>query len=167
MPEIRQRLPSFFIPLLWLGLAASLYAGARAGHLLVVHAAYSLAAEDAEAAVTEVYIYSRVIRKPRPSRYVNQYKGAYALSVNGKSCNGAFDTASFIGAEETPVHAGDRLQLRCLKFGSGWCRPKASLGSEWLLAAAVILCFSLFAAAAAALLLLLAARARNFYTMPV
>lgn len=147
IPGSGRSLPPFARPLLWLGLAASLYAGARAGAYLAVRSAYALAGLPATAVVTRASPHLSIVRKPRPSRYLERYRGAYRLEFAGKVSEGEFDTGSFIGAEPVRISHGDTLPMRCLRFAPRACRPAASLGYGGLIAALALFPLSFLGAA--------------------
>ncbi len=127
--------------LAYLGLAVSGLVFLRAGWLLAGTSAYAVFGQTVTATVTSVDAFDVIVRKPRPSRPVIRYRGAYrfvAPATDGmpRAWEGRFDTGDSLGGGSGVVSVSDTLRVRYLAFRPAWSRPADSTDADnWLVSA--------------------------------
>jgi hypothetical protein len=140
-------------------LIINLFIAARSGWHVGVDAVYAIWGKPADAVVQEVSRYFTTIRKPKPTRYSQRFRGQYVFDVkmdSGKTIRvtGLFDTADFMGSSDQELLTGDRISIRYLLFNHDRSRPEMAFGSVKLIIAVCFFAASSFLSAMFLLILL-------------
>jgi hypothetical protein len=122
-------LPRLFALLLFVAAAAG---ALRGGFLIGRWAFYRVTGATTVAVVEQCEEYQYVVRKPRPSRYAEGYRGVYHFDViaEGKPAarhTGLFDSRSFLGTTPQRCGVGDRMAVVYSRLDPAWSRPSAEL----------------------------------------
>jgi hypothetical protein len=118
---------------LWVVLVIGIAFSVRTGCHLTSWLTYMMFSKPVEAVIEESYPYSMTVRKPRPTRYVERYRGTYGFDLQesaGKTAHftGKFNDSYFLSIDRENLQKGDRLMVRYLSFNPSWSRPEEEFG---------------------------------------
>lgn len=144
--------PSVSIPMLLVILlfAAGMIGVIRSGYLISLWTFYRLAGIETVAVIETSEQYQYIVRKPRPSRYVNGFRGTYGFDLDASGIpaghfTGRFDSRDLIGFTEVELREGDRITVLYSRFDPSVSRPADEMNKIHLLIPIIIIVPSLFA----------------------